>query len=165
MPGPPKKPTALKVLEGNPGRRRLPEEPKFRDGQVLCPPYLSKDAKLEWKRLAPELLALGLLKPADQSNFARYCEAHSRWKQATEFIRDNGLFCNVRNKAGEITSSFALPHVKIAEQAAKEARMYGAEFGLTPASRAKLGTLPAPRKRGAVNAVPPAGGLAEFMRG
>ena len=41
------KPTALKIVEGNPGRRKLPEfEPKFDPAQPTPPPFLNDDAKV-----------------------------------------------------------------------------------------------------------------------
>ena len=43
------KPTSLKVLEGNPGKRQLnPNEPKPDASVPKCPAWLSKEAKREW---------------------------------------------------------------------------------------------------------------------
>lgn len=47
------KPTALKVLEGNPGKRQLNVvEPKPRNKAPKCPAWLDAEAKKEWRRLA-----------------------------------------------------------------------------------------------------------------
>ena len=47
------KPTALKVLEGNPGKRPLNDrEPVPPKGTLKCPAWLLPEAKKEWKRLA-----------------------------------------------------------------------------------------------------------------
>mgnify|MGYP007027670339 CR=1 FL=1 len=54
MAGRPKKPTALKVLEGNPGKRPLlGNEPHPRVAGVTCPSFLGKTAKTEWGRSRP----------------------------------------------------------------------------------------------------------------
>ena len=46
------KPTAIKLLEGNPGTRPLTEsEPTPPKGQIKCPTWLMPEAKKEWKRL------------------------------------------------------------------------------------------------------------------
>ena len=45
-------PTAIKDLEGNPGKRKLNEnEPKPEKKAPACPKWLSKDARKEWHRL------------------------------------------------------------------------------------------------------------------
>jgi len=72
------KPTALKVLEGNPGKRPLNEnEPVPPKGSIKCPTWLLPEAKKEWKRLAPPLEAMGVLTIADISAFEGYCQAYS----------------------------------------------------------------------------------------
>ena len=65
------KPTSLKVLEGNPGKRQLnPNEPKPDASIPKCPAWLSKEAKREWKRLVPFLEQAGLLTQVDRAAFA-----------------------------------------------------------------------------------------------
>ena len=60
------KPTALKKLEGNPGKRPLNElEPVPPTVALRCPNYLLPEARKEWKRLAPILMGMGLLTAAD----------------------------------------------------------------------------------------------------
>lgn len=50
------KPTAIKVLEGNPGKRELNEyEPKPAKKAPRCPSWLEDEAKKEWKRTAKQL--------------------------------------------------------------------------------------------------------------
>ena len=47
------KPTALKKLEGNPGKRKLnTKEPIPAKGMLNCPEWLLPEAKKEWERLA-----------------------------------------------------------------------------------------------------------------
>ena len=85
------KPTALKLLEGNPGKRPINEnEPIPPKGTVKCPTWLEPEAKKEWKRLAPSLEAMGVLTQADLTAFAGYCQAYARWKEAEEFISQHG---------------------------------------------------------------------------
>ena len=44
------KPTAIKELEGNPGKRKLNnKEPKPDKGMPVCPEWLPPEAKAEWK--------------------------------------------------------------------------------------------------------------------
>lgn len=56
-------PTAIKELEGNPGKRKLNEnEPKPERKAPACPKWLDKDARKEWHRLAKKMEALGIQK-------------------------------------------------------------------------------------------------------
>ncbi len=86
------KPTALKILEGNPGKRPLNEnEPIPPKGNIKCPTWLLPEAKKEWKRLAPSLEAMGVLTMADLTAFEGYCQAYARWKEAEAFITQHAL--------------------------------------------------------------------------
>lgn len=85
--GRPPKPTAVKELEGNPGKRPLNKnEPKPKQIAPKCPSWLEPDAKKEWRRLSKELETMGLLTQVDMAAFAGYCQAYARWKEAEEFI-------------------------------------------------------------------------------
>ena len=81
------KPTAVKVLEGNPGKRSLNTgEPKPEKKAPRCPAWLEDEAKKEWRRMAKQLEHLGILTEIDMAAFAGYCQAYARWKEAEEFI-------------------------------------------------------------------------------
>ena len=68
MSGPPRKPTRLRILEGNPSKRPLPNnEPQPDPTMPECPDWLMADAKEEWHRVAPELHRIGLLTIVDQT--------------------------------------------------------------------------------------------------
>ena len=85
------KPTAVKVLEGNPGKRSLnTKEPKPEKKAPRCPSWLEDEAKKEWKRMAKQLEHLGILTEVDMAAFAGYCQAYARWKEAEEFITQHG---------------------------------------------------------------------------
>ena len=85
------KPTAIKRLEGNPGKRPLNiYEPKPQKKAPACPDWLDEEAKREWHRLAKTMEAMGVLTEADRAAFATYCDAYSKWKDATEFINQHG---------------------------------------------------------------------------
>lgn len=85
------KPTAVKVLEGNPGKRSLnTAEPKPEKKAPRCPSWLEDEAKKEWKRMSKQLEQLGILTEIDMTAFAGYCQAYARWKEAEEFITQHG---------------------------------------------------------------------------
>lgn len=85
------KPTAIKVLEGNPGKRPVNSaEPKPISKAPKCPIWLEAEAKKEWRRVAKQLEQLGVLTEVDMAAFAGYCQAYARWKEAEEFISKHG---------------------------------------------------------------------------
>ena len=62
-PGPPPTPTNLKLLRGNPGKRKLnTTEPDPPPAIPTCPSHLDKVAKREWRRKAESSLRWGLFR-------------------------------------------------------------------------------------------------------
>src|SRR5438067_3785806 len=71
------KPTRLKMLTGNPGKRPLNhDEPRPEANIPECPPELGPLARQEWDRLVGELAALRLLTNLDRAALAAYCGAY-----------------------------------------------------------------------------------------
>ena len=126
------KPAAVKALTGNPGKRPIPKEPKVEPGLPSCPSHLSGPARTEWKRLAPELDKLGLLRRIDRAAFAAYCEAYATWVEAKKLIKAHGL---IYAREGLLKKN---PAVDIARDAMVQIRHFAEQFGLTPASRSKV---------------------------
>lgn len=128
------KPTAVKVLEGNPGKRQLNLcEPQPEKKLPECPDWLEDEAKAEWNRLCKNLFELGLLTDLDMAAFASYCQAYARWKEAEEFITQHGSI--VKTKTGYWQQ---VPQVSIAHSNQKIMMQAAAEFGLTPSSRSRI---------------------------
>ena len=128
------KPTALKKLEGNPGRRPLNRmEPMPPVVQLKCPNHLLPEAKKEWKRLAPVLMDLGLLTAADAVPFEGYCTAYARWLEAQDEINKHGSI--YKDNEGKIRPN---PFIAIANQQMREIKSFAAEFGLTPSTRSAM---------------------------
>jgi len=143
MASPKSKPTKLKILEGNPGKRPLNEnEPIPQSIAPKCPNWLLAEAKKEWKRLATELERLGLLTIVDRVAFAGYCQSYAKWKAAEEFIKKNGTTYRIpkRDKEGKIISVYIaqFPEVAIARHNLRQIRMFAQEFGLTPSARGRI---------------------------
>ena len=80
------KPTHLKLVTGNPGRRRVKIGPEPTAVAPLPPPELADDALTEWHRVAAELEPLGLLTVVDRAVLAAYCQAYGRWALAEQAL-------------------------------------------------------------------------------
>jgi P27 family predicted phage terminase small subunit len=133
MPGPPPKPTALKQLAGNPGKRPLNKHEPKPTGTPTCPTHLDSAAKREWTRISRELTKLGLLTNVDRAALAAYCAAYSRWAEAEKQIQKFGLV--IKAPSGYPIQN---PYVGIANTSLDIMRKFSSEFGLTPASRTRL---------------------------
>jgi P27 family predicted phage terminase small subunit len=128
------KPTAIKLLEGNPGKRPLNrKEPKPAQKAPRCPAWLDDEAKKEWKRVGKVLEQMGMLTELDMAAFAGYCQAYARWKTAEDFITQHGDM--VRTPNGYIQQ---VPQVSIAQTNLKIMLRFCEEFGLTPSARSRI---------------------------
>lgn len=128
------KPTVLKVLEGNPGKRPLNlNEPKPNKKAPRLPSWLEPEAKKEWRRMTKVLEQIGVLTEVDATAFAGYCQAYARWKEAEEFLSKHGTI--FKTPSGYIQQ---VPQVSIAQTYLKIMKDFCSEFGLTPSARSRI---------------------------
>lgn len=136
--GPRKTPTAMLKLAGSDlvqrkgprGRRREPRP----EAKAPSPPsWLDREARAEWRRVVPRLEAMGVLARTDRAALAIYCQLWSRWVG------------QVRGLAGEpqtVLSAEGVPKANpvfgLCDRTEGRIRQYLAEFGLSPATRARL---------------------------
>jgi len=142
--GPPKKPTELKLVQGNPGKTALPKnEPK---PQKLSKPkaakYLSKPGRKIWREMSAKLAPLGLLTVVDTARLARYCDKLARFNELAGLL-NNGTprYVQAVNKGG---FTYRTRSAELVEYLALDIALRAdeREFGLTPSARAGLGVVP-----------------------
>ncbi len=130
------KPSRVKALTGNPGKRPLnPSEPIPIPCIPECPPELGPVARREWDRLAAELGKLRIMTELDRGALAGYCNAYSLWAEAIEAIQKYGTM--VKSPSGYPIQS---PYVSIANRQTELMMRIASEFGFTPASRSRIST-------------------------
>lgn len=128
------KPTALKVLAGNPGHRPLNSaEPEPRRRMPFCPRVLQGEARREWHRMGKILFQAGLLTEIDGPGLMGYCLAYARLLDAEEKVREFGSV--VKAPSGYLAHS---PYLAIANKALEQMRAFLVEFGMTPSSRTRV---------------------------
>ncbi len=128
------KPTAVKLLQGNPGKRAINRaEPKPRVILPRAPEHLSDEEKAKWKTTVKELFPLGLITTIDQDALAMYCVIFMRWLKAERMVREKGEI--IKTAAGNIIQN---PYLSIANRALDQLNKLGAEFGMTPSSRSRV---------------------------
>src|SRR6266478_11040 len=128
------KPTRIKVLTGNPGKRPLnKDEPRPIPIVPDCPPELGPAAQREWARLIGELSSLNMVTKLDRAALATYCGAYALWAEATVAIQKFGAM--VKSPTGYPMQS---PYISIANRQAEIMMRIASEFGFTPASRSRI---------------------------
>ena len=155
MPSPRPKPTALKLISGNPGKRKLnKKEPKPKRVIPACPAYLSNEGKVAWGRLCVLLDRMGVLTEADSLALERLCDCYTEILECRALIeRDGRTYSSVTTRTtseeGEETTVEevksllkANPAVAMMADADRRFKSYLIEFGLTPAARSKVHATP-----------------------
>lgn len=132
--GPAHIPSALNELHGNPSKRpRNANEPKPCPVLPDPPKHLSKAAKKEWKSISEQLYRLNLLTEVDVNALAMYCESWASYLTAVAYVQENGSFFTT-------AQGYMQTHPMATEVKAQAALLLklAAQFGLTPAARARL---------------------------
>lgn len=128
------KPSAIKELEGNPGKREInKQEPKPAATVPTCPPHLKGAARTEWNRIVAELVKLKIISEIDRAALAVCCTAWADYVKA----------CNKLEKQGEVIISeqgglYQNPWVAIKKRSMDQVQKFYAEFGMTPSSRSRV---------------------------
>ena len=145
-PGPPPKPTRLKMIAGNPGRRPLNRrEPTPAVRAPIRPAWLSREASKVWRATVPLLMAMGILARVDRDALTAYSQTFARWKAAEEFLDRHGSVYPLKDDRGNIKCMMPFPQVAIARSLLQALRGYQQEFGLTPSARTRLEVEPTRR--------------------
>lgn len=127
------KPTALKLVEANPGKRPINKrEPKPRGNLYDPPDWLTDDQRKGWE-YAIECAPFGLLKRVDRSTLVAWVIAEDLHKQAVEKLNNGAMLIKTPN--GMPVQS---PFLSIVNKQAQIMLKAAAEMGFTPASRSRV---------------------------
>ena len=132
------KPTHLKLLAGNPGKRPLNEsepQPVPIEETPTPPAWMSGEARAKWALEFPKLVRNNMITDVDLTAFARYCQAFGRMVVAESMVA----------KQGDVMiapSGFPIqnPYLAIANKAFEQMIKLETEFGMTPSSRSRVST-------------------------
>jgi P27 family predicted phage terminase small subunit len=131
-------PTRLKLLKGTDRADRLNRsEPSPQPSIPRCPAELGEEARKEWKRITKDLHVLGLLTSIDRAALSLYCDAWGRWIESLDSLKKYGVV--IKSPNGYPVQS---PYLAVANKAAEQVRLLLGEFGLSPASRARVHAAP-----------------------
>jgi len=123
----------LKLVTGNPGKRKLPtHEPRPRGNLAAAPDWLSDDQKTGW-RYALDNAPLGLIKLLDRGAFTVWVVAEDLHRQASVKVSETGLLVGA-----PVGSAIQNPHLPIVNRQALIMLKAASELGFTPAARPRL---------------------------
>ncbi|MBC7599706.1 MAG: phage terminase small subunit P27 family [Polaromonas sp.] len=156
--GPLPKPAALRLLEGNPGKRALNLSEGVNPQVEIpsAPKHLGPEARKEWKRITPLLEELGLISGLDRAALALYCQAVGRLSELeTAFngmvnrLTDGGPGATVLMSYADAV--YAVSHsvtpsgyaqqsviVQLIKSHREQVNRYLMHFGLSPAARGRV---------------------------
>src|SRR6266850_5606886 len=95
------KPSALRLLEGNPGKRPIENEPAPDPGIPQSPQHLSDLAKNAWAKVSVKLDKIGILTEVDDWGLEQLCENYAEILELRATIKEKGRFQKVTNKNGD----------------------------------------------------------------
>jgi P27 family predicted phage terminase small subunit len=128
------KPSALKRLQGNPGKRKLNDrEPEFDASALTCPDFVQGAARREWHRTVALLSAANVVTTIDRTVLAAYCQNYERWVDASAQLRKTGPIIKA-------PSGYPIVNPLISVVRGYELLMSRqmVELGMTPSSRSRL---------------------------
>jgi len=146
MSGPRRQPTALRVLRGNPGKRKINRaEPAPGPLTINCPKVLSDpSARAEWRRIAPGMIASGQVTTIDRATLIGYCQKWAQWQALEQEAAQHPFL--VRAPSGYPMPN---PALGMANKAFNLMLKAAAELGMTPAGRSRVSVVaPAPAAAG-----------------
>jgi P27 family predicted phage terminase small subunit len=132
--GRPRKPTALHLVNGNPGKRALSgNEPEPMLLTDLSPPaHLSERSAAIWREVAPMLRRLQVLTEADVLALEMLCDSVADYRLARAELGDD--FVRPTGKGGEMVSQWLVAK----QMSSKRAEAFMSKFGMDPVSRSRV---------------------------
>lgn len=128
------KPTAVRKLQGNPGKRPLNRHEARPDkARPRCPGWVHDEGKKLWRRIAGRLHDAGLLTYVDGSMFAILCDSYGRMIESQAKCAEFGSVIQTTN--GNLIIN---PYQSVANRARGEFIKAAAEFGLSPSARSRI---------------------------
>ena len=133
----PRKPTQLKVLQGSRVRGDREAAKNAANPKLAippCPTWLDAKSRKQWDKIAPQLVALGLLSVIDGDLFGAYAETSARYGDVCSKLEDLNDWVSTTPNGFEVQAAL----VSIRNTLQKQLISLGREFGLSPAARSSI---------------------------
>jgi P27 family predicted phage terminase small subunit len=135
MAGRPRKPTALRVVEGNRGKRALSKsepDPEYLS-DLTAPDWMPEGARRVWDEIVPTLRASRLLATVDVQMLSMGCVAIAEFRHAARLAEERKL---------TDSASSIHPALMVKSMAFKQAMAVLQQFGMSPAARTRIAVQP-----------------------
>jgi|GEM_PF-3652205 len=133
MKGRPPKPAKLKVLQGNPSRRPIPDEIEITKQEIETPEYLTPPQKKKFNEIVSHFRKSQLLELVDADLVAEYAILCCEWLNIQKQIHKHGLIFTDANGV-----PYTTPLLDKSLKLLDSMRRYKEVLGMAPAYRAKL---------------------------
>lgn len=145
MAGRPPKPTSLKVIEGNRGKRKTSKQepdPAYLD-DLTPPEWLPGAAKSVWNEIVPHLRMARMLSTVDAPMLAKGCVAIAQYRHATAMLGEQLVVDGGQSGEGDAPKAAQLNQWMVAQSMAfKQAMAVFQQFGMSPAARTRIAIQP-----------------------
>lgn len=147
MKGRPPKPSALRLVTGNQGKRAINKQepdPEYLE-DLTAPDWLSASAKAVWDEVAPNLRRSKLLTEVDVQALAMGCTAIAQYRRAAAKAGDDLVKAkHATDDDGEPieTGEHINPWLIVQSMSFKQAMAIFQQFGMSPAARTRIAVQP-----------------------
>lgn len=142
------KPTQLRVLQGNPGKRAInKQEPMFSSDLPQPPQYLNERAKEIFCELRDEIDQMGYASRSHARALGLVATRLEEVEHCAAVLDQSGYYYETTTEWGE-TIKHIRPEVSIRQKSLLHAHSLLAEFGLTPSSASRI-VVPSKQKNNA----------------
>jgi P27 family predicted phage terminase small subunit len=137
------KPAELRLLEGNPGHRSIPDVPKYGKLTEHPPNELPPLGRNLWRRLTKEWAGEGsIVQSTDREALLVLCDVWAVYCDAMAKVRQFGPLIKSKNNNQDRAAVIVNPAWRVARDAARQLEELWARFGLTPSDRARMNIAP-----------------------
>lgn len=131
-------PTHLKVLRGNPGKRKINQnEPTFSEDLPIAPEWLSERAKEKFTLLVTRLNEMGLASASHTEMLALLAMRQAQVEEYSKILAAKGSSYQTKSVTGQKIIK-ARPEVAMLSDAARHEQSLLVEFGLSAAAATKV---------------------------
>lgn len=133
-----RKPAETQARKRNPGHRQLVIAPTAQLPTLEVPPpdYLTELAKQVWAMIAPNLIAMKILRRSDSALFGVFCETFAEYAMAKQELDREGYTYDTSSNHGDMKRVH--PLYLVLSRARRDLFTLGASFGLTPTDRYRV---------------------------
>ncbi|BBB65900.1 hypothetical protein UNDYM_1647 [Undibacterium sp. YM2] len=143
------KPSALKLVGGNAGKRKTNKQEPDPDylADLDPPSWLPERAKIVWREIAPKLSRAKLLTEIDVELVAQGCVAIANFrlsvtKAGDDLVKPGQTETDEHGKEVQIKGESLSPWLIVQSMSFKQANLVFQQFGMSPAARTRIAVQP-----------------------